>query len=149
MIDWLIWSYGDRNIHADETEEQRLNYKMPFARRSKAAILQLTTLKPPSSHDPALQPCWRCTHPGEEGVETVDLLPLGHVGIVLGDALQGELLHQVDLIGLLQVLVLFRRIMHLSMTLHAHYHHVKVSIKNNFQELTMREHRRIQATFQY
>ena len=36
----------------------------------------------------------------------MDLLPLRHVGIVLGDSLQGQLLHQVDLIRLLQVRVL-------------------------------------------
>lgn len=70
--------------------------------------------------------CWiftHCTYPGEEGVETVDLLPLSHVGVVLGDALQGELLHEVDLIGLLQVLVLFT-ILHRNKVLqrqHGHY----------------------------
>ena len=47
-------------------------------------------------------------YPGEECVETVDFLPLRDVGVVLRDALQGQLLHQVDLIGLLEVLVLGR-----------------------------------------
>ena len=47
-------------------------------------------------------------YPGEESVETVDFLPLCDVGVVLRDALQGQLLHQVDLIGLLEVLVLGR-----------------------------------------
>ena len=41
---------------------------------------------------------------GEEGVEAVDLLPLLDKGVVLGDALQGQLVHQVDLVGLLEVL---------------------------------------------
>ena len=36
----------------------------------------------------------------------MDFLPLRDVGVVLCDALQGELLHQVDLVGLLEVLVL-------------------------------------------
>lgn len=43
-------------------------------------------------------------YPGEERVEAVDLLPLGDVGVVLSDALQREFLHQVDLVGFLQVL---------------------------------------------
>lgn len=47
-------------------------------------------------------------YPGEQRVQTVDFLPLGDVGVVLGDALQGQLLHQVDLIGLLKVLALGR-----------------------------------------
>lgn len=34
----------------------------------------------------------------------MDLLPLGDVGVVLSDALQRQLLHQVDLVGLLEVL---------------------------------------------
>ena len=50
----------------------------------------------------------RDIHPGEESVETVDFLPLRDVGVVLCDALQGQLLHQVDLVGLLEVLVLGR-----------------------------------------
>lgn len=46
------------------------------------------------------------THPRKQRVETVDLLSLSHVGVVLSDALQGQLLHQVDLIRLLQMLAL-------------------------------------------
>lgn len=34
----------------------------------------------------------------------MDFLPLGDVGVVLSDALQGEFLHQVDLVGFLEVL---------------------------------------------
>ena len=34
----------------------------------------------------------------------MDLLPLLDEGVVLGDALEGELLHQVDLIGVAHVL---------------------------------------------
>ena len=40
----------------------------------------------------------------EESVETVNLLPLLDKCIVLGDPLQRQLVHQVDLVGLLQVL---------------------------------------------
>lgn len=50
------------------------------------------------------------THPRKQRVETVDLLPFSHVGVVLSDALQGQLLHQVDLIRLLQVLVLCKTV---------------------------------------
>lgn len=39
----------------------------------------------------------------EECVETVDLLSLLHVGIVLGHAFQGKLVHQVDGIGSSQI----------------------------------------------
>lgn len=46
------------------------------------------------------------THPRKERVETVDLLSLSHIGIILGDALQGQFLHQVDLVRLLQVFAL-------------------------------------------
>lgn len=42
-------------------------------------------------------------YPREERVEAVDLLPLGDVSVVLSNALQSQLLHQVDLIGLLKV----------------------------------------------
>lgn len=48
-------------------------------------------------------------YPREERVETVDFLSLSDVGVVLGDALQSQLLHQVDLIGLLQVLGLVEK----------------------------------------
>ena len=47
-------------------------------------------------------------YPGEERVEAVNFLTLGDVGVVLGDTLQSQLLHQVDLIGLLKVLSLVR-----------------------------------------
>lgn len=58
---------------------------------------------------------WRCqletlesnrewvSYPREECVEAVDLLPLGDVSVELRNALQSQLLHQVDLIGLLKV----------------------------------------------
>lgn len=36
----------------------------------------------------------------------MDLLSLSHIGIILGDALQGQFLHQVDLVRLLQVFAL-------------------------------------------
>lgn len=49
------------------------------------------------------------SYPGEESVEAVDLLPLGDVGVVLSYALQSELLHQVDLVGFLEVLGLQHR----------------------------------------
>ena len=42
---------------------------------------------------------------GEEGVEAVDLLPFLDVGVKLGDAPKGELLHQVDGVGLGNVLL--------------------------------------------
>ena len=38
----------------------------------------------------------------------MDLLPLLHIGIVLCDALQGELVHQVDGVGASQVPLLTR-----------------------------------------
>lgn len=44
------------------------------------------------------------SYPGEECVEAVDFLPLGDVGIVLSNALQCEFLHQVYLVGLLEML---------------------------------------------
>lgn len=37
---------------------------------------------------------------GEEGVEAVDLLPLFDVGVELGDAPEGQLLHEVDAVGI-------------------------------------------------
>lgn len=42
---------------------------------------------------------------GKQGVQAVNLLTLLDEGIVLGNTLQRELLHQVDLIGALQELV--------------------------------------------
>jgi len=47
-------------------------------------------------------------YPGEQRVEAVDFLPLRDVGVVLSDALQSQLLHQVDLVGLLEMLGLQR-----------------------------------------
>lgn len=44
------------------------------------------------------------SYPGEESVEAVDFLPLGDIGIVLSYALQCEFLHQVYLVGLLEML---------------------------------------------
>jgi len=41
---------------------------------------------------------------GEESVETVDLLSLLDKCVVLSDSLQGQLVHQVDLVGLLEML---------------------------------------------
>lgn len=53
---------------------------------------------------------WACTwlrsHLGEECVEAVDLLSLVHEGVVLRDAAQRQLLHQVDLVGVLDEPVL-------------------------------------------
>lgn len=49
-------------------------------------------------------------YPGEECVEAVNFLPFGDVGIVLSDALQRQLLHQVDLVGFLQVFALKHRV---------------------------------------
>lgn len=43
-------------------------------------------------------------YPGEQSVQAVDLLPLGDIGIILSNALQCQLLHQVYLIGFLKVL---------------------------------------------
>ena len=43
---------------------------------------------------------------GEERVEAVDLLPLLHKGVELGDAAEGQLLHEVDDVRLLEVPVL-------------------------------------------
>jgi len=43
-------------------------------------------------------------YPGEQRVEAVDFLSLGDVGVVLSNALQSQLLHQVDLIRFLKVL---------------------------------------------
>lgn len=43
------------------------------------------------------------SYPGEQSVEAVDLLPFTDISVVLSNALQSQLLHQVDLIGLLKV----------------------------------------------
>jgi hypothetical protein len=43
---------------------------------------------------------------GEERVEAVDLLTLLDVGVVLGHALQGKLVHQVDRVGATEVALL-------------------------------------------
>lgn len=43
-------------------------------------------------------------YPGEERVEAVHLLPLSNIGVVLCDALQCQLLHQINLVGLFQIL---------------------------------------------
>lgn len=43
---------------------------------------------------------------GEEGVQAVDLLLLFNKGVVLGDTAEGELVHEVDLVGVVHVLVL-------------------------------------------
>lgn len=48
-------------------------------------------------------------YPGEESIEAVDLLPLCDIGVVLSYALQRKFLHQVYLIGLLEVLGLQQR----------------------------------------
>lgn len=44
------------------------------------------------------------SYPGEQSVKAVDFLPLGDIGVVLSYALQCEFLHQVYLIGFLEVL---------------------------------------------
>ena len=43
---------------------------------------------------------------GEESVEAVDLLLLLHVGVKLCDAAKSELIHQIDGVGVIQVLPL-------------------------------------------
>ena len=43
---------------------------------------------------------------GEEGVEAVDLLAFLEKGIVLGKTTQGQLVHEVDLVGLDHMLIL-------------------------------------------
>lgn len=45
------------------------------------------------------------TNLGEQRVQAVDLLLLLDVGVVLGDALEGELLHQIDLVWVVHVLL--------------------------------------------
>ena len=45
------------------------------------------------------------SHLGEESVQAVDFLLLLHVGVVLGDTLERELLHQVDLVRVVHVLL--------------------------------------------
>lgn len=44
------------------------------------------------------------SYPGEQCVEAVHFLPLSDVGIVLSNAFQSQLLHQVYLVGFLKVL---------------------------------------------
>lgn len=61
-------------------------------------------LRPPTCASAGCSRTWRWRYPGEERVEAVDLLPLRDVGVELSDALQGQLLHQVDLVRFLQVL---------------------------------------------
>ena len=51
-------------------------------------------------------------HFGEESVEAVDLLTFLDESVVLGDSSKGELVHEVDLVGLDHVLVLKTRRMH-------------------------------------
>ena len=46
------------------------------------------------------------THLGKQSVETVHLLPLLHECVVLRDTLQGEVVHEVDLVRVVDVLVL-------------------------------------------
>ena len=48
---------------------------------------------------------FHCTCLAEEGVEAVDLLFLLHESVVLRHSEQSELVHQVDLVGLLHVLL--------------------------------------------
>ena len=45
---------------------------------------------------------------GEESVEAVDFLPLLHIGIVLSDPLQSQLIHQIDGVGCAEVTLLER-----------------------------------------
>jgi len=42
---------------------------------------------------------------GEEGVQAVHLLPLFNVGIVLSNTAEGELIHEVDLVGIPHVVI--------------------------------------------
>lgn len=46
------------------------------------------------------------TYPGEQGVKAMNLLPFSYISIILSHTLQRKLLHQVDLIGFLQVCIL-------------------------------------------
>ena len=46
------------------------------------------------------------TYPGEQGVKAMDLLPFSYISVILSHTLQRKLLHQVDLVGFLQVCVL-------------------------------------------
>lgn len=48
-------------------------------------------------------------YPGEQSIKAMDFLPFSHIGIILSNPLQGQLLHQVYLIGLLQMGVLFTK----------------------------------------
>lgn len=74
---------------------------------------QNTEASPSSHHDKcaaSFKPSERrASYPGEERVEAVDLLPLGDIGVVLRYALQRQLLHQVYLVGFLEVLGLQHR----------------------------------------
>ena len=45
-------------------------------------------------------------HLGKQCVQTMDLLSLFDVGVVLCDATKGQFIHEVNLIGLLHVLLL-------------------------------------------
>lgn len=48
-------------------------------------------------------------YPGEQSIKAMDFLPFSHIGVILSNPLQGQLLHQVYLIGLLQMGVLFTK----------------------------------------
>lgn len=45
-------------------------------------------------------------YPGEQCVETVHFLSFCHISIVLSDAFQSQLIHQIDFIWLLKVFAL-------------------------------------------
>lgn len=45
-------------------------------------------------------------YPGKQRVEAVHFLTLSYIGIVLGNSLQGQLLHQINLVGFLQMGIL-------------------------------------------
>lgn len=42
-------------------------------------------------------------YPGEQGVQTMDLLPFSYISVILCDTLQCQLFHEIDLIWFLQV----------------------------------------------
>jgi len=48
-------------------------------------------------------------YPGEQSIKAMDFLPFSHIGVILSNPFQGQLLHQVYLIGLLQMGVLFTK----------------------------------------
>ena len=102
MIDWLIWSLAKRVLRQCTCARQS------DADRAAARSLQRSgDPKGRGGHGHGRWPAGRrgaC--PRGRGRAAARLLALLDEGVVLGDALQSELLHQVDLVGLLHELVL-------------------------------------------